>query len=161
MIGFIGTSLTITLNYNHLKQITIGDCLRLVPFLPGTRASSTLTDLGLIHESATSSASVVLWITLHSWTLFTIADFCMTDYSSTDVCYNCLATDLHEWRLSYEWLCWWLQYDWTELPNELPSITWCGPETEHSPERFVCCIRLLHPLSRERVSIPQQTTCLA
>jgi hypothetical protein len=27
----------------------------------------------------------------------------------------------------------------TELPNELPFITWCGPETEHPSERFVCC----------------------
>jgi hypothetical protein len=39
-------------------------------------------------------------------------------------------------------------------------ITWCGPETENPLERFVCWIRMLHPLSRERVSIPQQSTCL-
>jgi hypothetical protein len=31
MIGFIGAAITITLNYSHLSQLTIGDCLRLVP----------------------------------------------------------------------------------------------------------------------------------
>jgi hypothetical protein len=31
--------------------------------------SSTVTDLVLIYESVTSSASVVRWLTLHSWTL--------------------------------------------------------------------------------------------
>jgi hypothetical protein len=40
MIGFTGTSITVTLNYNHLLQLTIGDGLRLVQFLPGLRASS-------------------------------------------------------------------------------------------------------------------------
>jgi hypothetical protein len=29
--------------------------------------------------------------------------------------------------------------DWTELPNELPVITWCGQETEHPFELFICC----------------------
>jgi hypothetical protein len=36
-----------------------------------------------------------------------------------------------------------------------------GQETERSLELFDCCNRLLHPLSRERVLIPQQPTCLA
>jgi hypothetical protein len=37
-------------------------------FLP-TSLSSTVTDFVLIYESVTSSASVVRWLTLHSWTL--------------------------------------------------------------------------------------------
>jgi hypothetical protein len=40
MIGFIGTSITIILNYNQLYQFTIGDCLRLAPFLTGLQVSS-------------------------------------------------------------------------------------------------------------------------
>jgi hypothetical protein len=47
-------------------------------WLPKTRSiaywttnvfSSTVTDLVLIYESVTYSASVVCWLTLHSWTL--------------------------------------------------------------------------------------------
>jgi hypothetical protein len=75
--------------------------------------SSTVTDLVLIHESVTSSDSVVHWLTLHSWTLFMNADFCMTDCSSTNTSYNWLTADLHDWRLSYE--C--LQYDYLLLMN--------------------------------------------
>jgi hypothetical protein len=40
MIWFIGDSITVTLNYNHLWQLTACDCLRHVPFLPGPRAPS-------------------------------------------------------------------------------------------------------------------------
>jgi hypothetical protein len=120
MIGFIDTSSTISLNYNHSRQLTVSDCLKLVQFLLGPRVSSTVTDLGLIQESATSSASVVLWITLHSWTLLTNADFC--------------TTDLHEWLLLMT------PVRLTELPNELPLISLCGPATEHPFERFFCCI---------------------
>jgi hypothetical protein len=54
MIGFMGTSVTVTLNYNHLWQLTINDCLRVAPFPPGLRAYS---------------ASVVRWLTIRSWTL--------------------------------------------------------------------------------------------
>jgi hypothetical protein len=67
MIGFIGTSLQlqpIIINYNNSD-----DCLRLAPFLIGLRVSSTVTDLVLIYESVTSSASVVRWLALHIWTL--------------------------------------------------------------------------------------------
>jgi hypothetical protein len=42
MVGFINTAITTTLNYNHLRQVTICDCLRLDLFLPGLRASSLL-----------------------------------------------------------------------------------------------------------------------
>jgi hypothetical protein len=39
-IGFIDAAITITLNSNHFLQLTIADCLMLVPFPPGLRASS-------------------------------------------------------------------------------------------------------------------------
>jgi hypothetical protein len=42
MIVFIGTFLTITLNYNQVQQLTINDCQRLAPFLTGLRVSSLL-----------------------------------------------------------------------------------------------------------------------
>jgi hypothetical protein len=86
MIGFTGTSITITLNYNRLQQITIDDCLRLAPFLPGLRVSYNVTDLVLIYESVTSSASVVHWLTLHSWTLNSLTNESLftTNDSSTN-----------------------------------------------------------------------------
>jgi hypothetical protein len=57
--GFIGTSITITLNYNRLQQLTIGDCLRLAPFLPGLRVSSLplcTNDVCLTNPSADDSS---------------------------------------------------------------------------------------------------------
>jgi hypothetical protein len=48
MIGFIGTSITITVIYNILQSMTV---------------------LVLIYELTTSLASVVRWLALHSWTL--------------------------------------------------------------------------------------------
>jgi hypothetical protein len=42
---------------------------RSVPYWTTSVFSSTVTDLGLIYESVTSSASVPRWLTLHSWTL--------------------------------------------------------------------------------------------
>jgi hypothetical protein len=67
MIVFIETSITITLNYIQLQQLTINDCLRHAPFCWTAKAfSSTVTVLVLIYESVTSLASVVRWLTLHS-----------------------------------------------------------------------------------------------
>jgi hypothetical protein len=40
-----------------------------IPYWTTSVFSSTVTDLVLIYESVTSSASVVRWLTLHSWTL--------------------------------------------------------------------------------------------
>jgi hypothetical protein len=55
--------------------------------------------------------------------------------SWTTSVFSSIMTDLHEWRLSYESLgdesCEWIT---------CPFITSWRPETEHSPERFVCCI---------------------
>jgi hypothetical protein len=42
---------------------------RFIPYCTTSVFSSTVTDLVLIYESVTSSASVVRWLTLHSWTL--------------------------------------------------------------------------------------------
>jgi hypothetical protein len=42
---------------------------RSIPYWTTSVFSSTVTDLVLIYESITSSASVVRWLTLHSWTL--------------------------------------------------------------------------------------------
>jgi hypothetical protein len=80
MMGFIDTSITITVSYNG----SLNDCLRLAPFLTGLWVSSlpSVTDLLVINETVTSSAFVVLWLTLHSWTL------------------NSLTND--EWRLTRE-----------------------------------------------------------
>jgi hypothetical protein len=50
MIVFIDTFF-----YNHSQQLTIDDCLRLAPFLPGLRVSSIVTDFILIYESVTST----------------------------------------------------------------------------------------------------------
>jgi hypothetical protein len=42
---------------------------RSIPYWITSVFSSTVTDLVLIYESVTSSASVIRWLTLHSWTL--------------------------------------------------------------------------------------------
>jgi hypothetical protein len=67
LIGFIGTSLQlqpiITVHNQCLSKICSIPCWITSVF------SSTVTDLVLIYESVTSSASVILWLTLHSWTL--------------------------------------------------------------------------------------------
>jgi hypothetical protein len=41
-LDLLTPSFTITLNYNHLIQLTVNDCLRLAPFLTGLRVSSLL-----------------------------------------------------------------------------------------------------------------------
>jgi hypothetical protein len=40
-----------------------------VPYWTISAFSSAVTDLDLIYESLTSSASVVRWLALHSWTM--------------------------------------------------------------------------------------------
>jgi hypothetical protein len=87
MIGFIDTSITVSLNYSQLQQLTINDCLktRSSPYWTTSVFSSTVTDLVLIYESVTSSASVVRWL---SWTL-----------NSTQLLNSELS---YEWRLTYE-----------------------------------------------------------
>jgi hypothetical protein len=59
---------TITLNYNQWLPKT-----RSTPYWTTSVFSSTVSDLVLIYESVTSSASVVHW-TLHSWALNSITN---------------------------------------------------------------------------------------
>jgi hypothetical protein len=54
--------------------------LRLLPFLTGLRVSSTVTDLVLIYESIASSASVLRWLTLRSWTIELPSEFLRLNY---------------------------------------------------------------------------------
>jgi hypothetical protein len=70
-LDLLTPSFAVILNYDHLQQLTIYDCLRLAPFLTDydcllSSLSSTVTELVLIYESVTSSASVFRWFTLHS-----------------------------------------------------------------------------------------------
>jgi hypothetical protein len=91
MIGFTDTSITITLNFNNYNSSHRWlSRTPSIPYWTTSVFSSTVTDSVLIHESVTSSASVVRWLTLHSWTLLTNADFCTTEYSRTNASCNWL-----------------------------------------------------------------------
>jgi hypothetical protein len=64
MSGFIGTSLqlqSIRTAHNHCLSKT-----RSIPYWTTSVFSSTLTDLVLIYESVSSSASDVRWLTLNN-----------------------------------------------------------------------------------------------
>jgi hypothetical protein len=71
-------------------------------------SSQSVTDLVLIYKSVTSSASIVRWLTLHSWTLNSLTNKSplMTDASS-----------MNGWM--------------NELTNEFPFVTWGEPKTEN------------------------------
>jgi hypothetical protein len=53
---------------------------RSVPYWTASVFSSTVTDFVLIYESVTSSASLVLWLTFHSWTL----NYCLLNSLTND-----------------------------------------------------------------------------
>jgi hypothetical protein len=61
MIGFAGTSITITPNYNSSQSVTAQDSLH--SLLDYECLPFCMTDLVLIYEPVTSSASVVHWLT--------------------------------------------------------------------------------------------------
>jgi hypothetical protein len=67
MFGFIGTSVTITVNYNCSQSVVAKT--RSTPYWTTGVFSSAVTDLVLVYGLVTSSASAVRWSTLHSWTL--------------------------------------------------------------------------------------------
>jgi hypothetical protein len=67
MIRFIYISLQLQSIITALNQWL--SMTRSIPYWTTSVFSSAVTDLDLIYESVTSSASVVLWLTLHSWTL--------------------------------------------------------------------------------------------
>jgi hypothetical protein len=97
MIGFIGTSLqlqSIITAHNQWLSKT-----RSIPYWTTSVLSSAVTDFVLIYESVTSSASVVGWLTLHSWTfnypyewIIELSAECIIDLSDDSV---------HEWTLFY------------------------------------------------------------
>jgi hypothetical protein len=58
MIGFIGTSATITINYNSSQSTTLKT--RSIPYWTTNVFSSTVTDLVLIYKSVTSSTAIAL-----------------------------------------------------------------------------------------------------
>jgi hypothetical protein len=68
MVGFIGTSITITISYITTHNQWLPKT-RPNPYLTTSVFSSSVTGFLLIYESVISSASVVRWLTLHSWTL--------------------------------------------------------------------------------------------
>jgi hypothetical protein len=112
-------------NYSQLQSLVTAHNLwlpktRSIPYWTTSVFSSTMTDLILVYESVNSSASVARWLTLRSWKLI----FCILFY-----CDWRLTTDLHDVCLTNAFC------DWITCP----FITWCGPEIEHSPVRFVCC----------------------
>jgi hypothetical protein len=67
MIGFIGTSIKITVSYNSLQSIIVYDSIH--SLLDYECLLFRVPDLVPIYESVTSSASVVSWVGLHSWKL--------------------------------------------------------------------------------------------
>jgi hypothetical protein len=68
MIVFIGTYITIQVNYTQL-YVTAHNQLMSIWLAPFLNLPFCVTDLVLIYEKVTSSASTVRWLTLHSWTL--------------------------------------------------------------------------------------------
>jgi hypothetical protein len=83
MTGFIDTFI-----YNHLRQFTISDCLRLAPFLTGLRASSFLLWL------------TRFWLTNRSFLLgMTNDDWILTEFSSDPITTDSLFP-IFEWTRS-------------------------------------------------------------
>jgi hypothetical protein len=66
MIVFVGTLQLIPIITAHNQWLSK---TRSIPCWTTSVFSSTVTNLVLIYESVTSPASVVRWLTLHSWTL--------------------------------------------------------------------------------------------
>jgi hypothetical protein len=76
---------------------------RSIPYRTTSVFSSTVTDLVLIYESVTSSASVVRCLTLHSWTLNLL--------TADEWLWNCLLNSL-----TTEWIIQWI-HEWTLFYN--------------------------------------------
>jgi hypothetical protein len=76
---------------------------RSIPYWTISVCSYTVADLVPIYESVTSSASVVCWVMLRSWTLK--HDCNPTDFSCMNDLWWLLAYKWLEWHLSYKCLC--------------------------------------------------------
>jgi hypothetical protein len=73
-IGWLDLLTPFFYNHYNLKSIITTHNqwlpkIRSIPYWTTSVFFSIVTDLVLIYESVTSSASVVRWLTLHSWTL--------------------------------------------------------------------------------------------
>jgi hypothetical protein len=108
MIGFIGTSITITINYNSSNQWLLKT--RTIPYWITSGFSFTVTYLVLINESVTFSASVFRWLTLHRW-----------EHSIQLL--NCLLNSLNNWttELPDEWI---LESESASYITTSDSLSW-------------------------------------
>jgi hypothetical protein len=102
MIGIMGASITITINYNSSRSIT-----RSIPYWTTSVFSSTVTDLVLVYESVTSSASVVRWVALHSWTLNWTTEL--------------PSESAYDWIIELPYECRMIELSWTELIFRRPE----------------------------------------
>jgi hypothetical protein len=97
-----------------------------------------VTDLILIYVSVTSSASVVRWLTLHSWTLNSSYEWLTTLLNWTELSNGCsLTTQLrlpHESRM--------IKLSWTELTSKRTEC--------NSPCLTVPLLFCSYPLQQER-----------
>jgi hypothetical protein len=104
--------LLITITYNSSQSLAKTFS---IPSWTTRVFSSTVTDLVLIYESVTSSASVVRWLTLHSWTLSSLKN--ESSFTADDL--------------------WMNQYDCLELTNEFSCVTRGEPTRDHHNQQFV------------------------
>jgi hypothetical protein len=74
---------------------------RSIPYWATSVFSSTVTDLVLIYESVTSSASVVRWLALHSWTLNFWIFLRLDDWSLLSESESYVTTDSQSASLSW------------------------------------------------------------
>jgi hypothetical protein len=109
MAGFIGSSITVTLNYNQLQEFTFGDCLRLTAVPPELGVSSLHCD----------------WFG---------SDLRVGHFFS----FRCPLVDTPQLSTQSRLQSDWLLVD-EVITNQLRAlfISWCGPKTEHSLEQFV------------------------
>jgi hypothetical protein len=120
LLAFLLQLLLFKIDYNNSQSVTVKD----FPFLPGLRTSSIVTDFVLIYEWFTSSASVVCWLKLHSWTL-------NHDCNLTDLRMPWVTTPgrLNQSKSKSE-----LLYDW----RFTASPFWRQAPGDSRPENFPC-----------------------
>jgi hypothetical protein len=87
MIGFIGTSITITIKYDSSQSMT-GSKTRSIPYWTVSVFSSTVTDLVLIYESVVSYAAADLNDKCLTNESFSVESYVMTDGQSASLSWN-------------------------------------------------------------------------
>jgi hypothetical protein len=93
MDDWIYCRLLYTLHYNYNQWLTK---TRSIPYWTMRVFSFTVTDLILIYESVTSSASVVRWLTLHSWTL-KLLNSLTTEWLNSRILMNWTLLRMNHW----------------------------------------------------------------